>query len=211
MKSANVSVRPDLLPVFLKTVIQRDLFTPGSLNNGRPDDKLGLTPRERLGAFLVCVVGQFLDPDNAWTIASDPESQDGVVCCYEGEKQGDAIALEQVYIPRFETDELQRLIEQRVESKSSRGEQYSKGRHLVVFCSKDGQIDLAKVSEFLDTQNAFLSYWVIARVDSPKWNYLVATPKTSGDPCLAYKVSIADDFLSWEVDVLGRLTEKINE
>lgn len=205
MNSEILSVKPTLLPLFLKAVVRPSLLTLNAMRTGREWKRIKLRPREAVGLFLVFAVGQFIDPDNIWTVGSDPESQDGVVVCVNGEKEGDAVAVEQVYVPNLEIGEISDLIKRRIEQKTSLGSEYAKDRHLVIFCDKSGSLDLSKVSEFLEDQESFMSYWIIARVDAPNWNYLVATPKTSGDPRQAYKVRIKDDFSSWEVEVLGTI------
>lgn len=181
------------------------LLSPGAMRVGREWKHIKLRPRETVGLFLVFAVGQFIDQDNVWTIGSDPESQDGVVVCAGGEREGDAVAIEQVYVPSLETGEISDLILKRVEEKTLLGSEYAKGRHLVIFCDKSGGLDLAKVTDFLKDRESFLSYWIIARVEAPCWHYLVATPKTSGDPHRAYKVKIEDDFSKWDVEILGAI------
>lgn len=205
MRDQILTVKPDLLPLFLKTVVQASLLRPNSMRSGREWKNIKLRPREAVGLFLVFAVGQYLDPDNVWTVGSDPESQDGVVVCVQGEKEGDAVAVEQVYVPNLEAGEISDLVSRRIEQKSALGTEYAKDRHLVIFCDKSGSLDLSKISDFLENQESFLSYWVIARVDYPHWNYLVATPKTSGDPKMAYKVNIEDDFSSWNIEILGKI------
>jgi len=185
--------------------VRLSLLTPGAMRVGREWKHIKLRPRETVGLFLVFAVGQFIDQDNVWTIGSDPESQDGVVICVEGEREGDAVAVEQVYVPSLETGEISDLILNRVEEKTLLGSEYAKDRHLVIFCDKSGGLDLTKVTDFLKDRESFLSYWIIARVEAPRWHYLVATPKTSGDPQRAYKVNIEDDFSGWDVEILGAI------
>ncbi|MFZ3301647.1 MAG: hypothetical protein WA152_02975 [Microgenomates group bacterium] len=205
MNSEILSVKPTLLPLFLKAVVQPSLLTPNAMKSGREWKNIKLRPREAVGLFLVFAVGQFIDPDNTWTIGSDPESQDGVVVCVDGEKKGDAVAVEQVYVPNLEIGEISDLIKNRIEQKTALGIEYAKDRHLVIFCDKSGSLDLSKVSEFLENQESFMSYWIIARIDAQSWNYLVATPKTSGDPREAYRVKIENDFSDWNVEILSSI------
>lgn len=203
MKAEVLTVRPDQLHLFLKTVVQPSLMTSNAMREGREWKHIKLRPREVVGLFLVFAVGQFIDKDNTWTIGADPESQDGVVVCVAGDKEGDAVAVEQVYVPNLEAGEVSDLVSKRVEDKTLLGYEYAKDRHLVIFCDKSGSLDLTKIVDFLKNEESFLSYWVIARVDAPLWDYLVATPKTSGDPQCAYKVKIEDDFSDWNVEVFG--------
>ncbi|MDO8341422.1 MAG: hypothetical protein Q7T59_05625 [Candidatus Woesebacteria bacterium] len=175
------------------------------MKNGRKWKNIGLTPREAVGLFLVFTVGQYLDSENTWTIGSDPEEGDGGVICAKGEKEGDYFAVEQVYICSIEDGEISDLVEKMVELKSSRGNEYAKGRHLVVYCDKSGSLDLSQIKKYFNNQELFMSYWIIARVDAPLWNYLVVTPKTSSDPTFVYKVKLENDFSDWSVSVLGDL------
>lgn len=205
MKYEILSVRPSLLPQYLKKVVSICLLTKDQMRKGREFKNIGLRPREVVGAFLLFAVGQFLDPDNVWTIGSDPQILDGVICCVDGPKKGDYVALEQVYIPSFEKEDLSLLIKDRIDRKTAKGDDYSNGRHLVIYCDTNADLNLDDVSRYLEKQDKFYSYWIMARLDKPLWNFLVASPKTSGDPRLAYKVSFSEDFTNWSVEVMGRI------
>jgi hypothetical protein len=211
MAAQTLSVKPALIKTFLKLVVRPSLLTPNAMRVGREWKHIKLRPREAVGLFLVFAVGQFLDNENIWSIGSDPESGDGVVICVKGEKEGDAVAIEQVYVPSLVRGEISDLVSKMVEKKSAKGKEYARNRHLVIFCDKSGILDLAKVTIYLESQELFMSYWVIARVDFPHWNYLIAVPRTSGDPHVAYKVSIADNFSDWDVKVLGNLETLDND
>ncbi len=192
------------LKEFLHLIVRDILIHPNSLNSGKKFKNIGLTAREVLGLFLVCVVGNYIDR-GGWAIASDPDGYDGVIVCKSGDREGDAFGTEQVYIPNFETGDLTDLILDRITKKSSKGKEYGKDRHLIIFCNKLGLINHQKIKKSIMDNDIFYSYWIIGKCDPSKWIYFVASPKTISDPLMAYKVIIYDNFDGWAVKPLGRL------
>lgn len=191
------------LKQFLELVIKQILSTPGSLKKGSKWKNIGLSSRECLGLFLVCLAGRELTGDD-WTVASDPETDDGVVVCRTPPREGGAFATEQTYIPSFKQGDINSLVIEAIEAKSSRGPNYGKDRHLVVYCDKTGPLDLQAIKGGIALNNVFFSYWVIARMSPTNWEYLVANIKATVDIPRAFQVTIRDDFKGWEIKPLGR-------
>lgn len=189
---------------FLATIVRSILENPKSLNSSKKFKNIGLSAREVLGIFLVCSVANYID-NSGWTIASDPEGYDGVIISNSGKRNGDGFATEQVYIPSFESGNLTDLVIERIERKSSRGSEYGKNRHLIVYCNKSGFIDHQKIKKKIKENTVFLSYWIIGKNMPDKFSYFVASPKTISDPTMAYEVVISDSFDDVRVKVLGNL------
>lgn len=194
----------DDLKTFLRTVIKSILINPKSLDSGEKISKIGLNPREVLGLFIICAVGNYLYKAD-WTVASDPENYDGVVLSKSGHRAGEGFSTEQVYVPDFESGDLTDLVLDRISKKSSKGREYGKNRHLIIFCNKSGLLDYQKIKQSIADNEIFNSFWVIAKHSQNKWNYFVATLKTISDPLMAYEVKILDNFDDWEVKSLGKL------
>lgn len=189
---------------FLETIIKPILKSPGALLSNKKYKHIGLSPREVLGLFLICTVGRHISKED-WTIASDPENYDGVIVCQSGERKEEGFCVEQVYVPSFQTGNLTEAVLSSIEKKCSKGKEYGKNRHLIVFSDKDGSLDHQKIKAKISSKNIFYSYWVIGKMSRDKWQYLIISPKTISDPVMAYEVLIADDFKGWTVKNLGKI------
>lgn len=189
---------------YLKVVIEPIVRNPKRIRNGRKLKNIALLPREVLGLFLLCAVARHIDI-NDWTIGSDPEERDGVVICQSGLREGEAFAVEQVYIPNTLEGNLTQLVICSIVSKSSKGSQYGKDRHLIVLCDKKGDLDHQVIKKSVASNNIFNSYWIIGKSDSLKFEYFVFSPKTKTDPIAAYLVLINKDFNDWKVNTLGEI------
>lgn len=190
---------------YLKIVIQPILKNPIRLRVGRKLKIIGLLPREIVGLFLVCVVGRYIAPNEDWTLSSDPDGRDGIIICQSGPREGDGFATEQVYIPPHTSGDLTQRVLSAIARKSSKGKEYGKERHLIIYCDKHGEIDHQKIKKEIASNNIFYSYWLIGKKSPDKWIYFVASPKTISDPVMAYEVTINDDFRSWSVKFLGKI------
>lgn len=192
------------LKQFLELVIKPILCTPGTLKKSKKWKNIGLSSRECLGLFLVCIAGRELTGDD-WTIASDPETDDGVVVCRTPPRDGDTFATEQTYVPSFSQGEINELVLNAIKAKSSRGKNYGEERHLIVYCDKAGHLDLQLIKQNISSNNIFFSFWVIARMSLSNWEYIVANIKGMEDVPRAFKVTISNDFKDWNIVSLGRL------
>lgn len=188
----------------LEKIVKPILKTPRALLSNRKYKNIGLSPREFFGLFLICLVGRFISKED-WSISSDPEGYDGVVVCRSGKREGEGFAVEQVYVPGFKQGDLTELVLSSIEDKCSKGKEYGKGRHLIVFCDKNGPLDHQLIKSKIATKTEFYSYWIIGKMDKDRWEYLILSPKTVTDPVMAYKITINDDFRSWKINLLGRL------
>lgn len=189
---------------YLHTVIKPILETPGSLKSARELKNIGLRPRELVGLFLICVVGRHISKQD-WTISSDPDRGDGVIICNDKRREGEGFAVEQVYIPSFSTESLTEAAISAISEKSSKGKEYGKKRHLVVFCDKHDRLDYTKIKENIASNDIFTSYWIVGKYSQKDFVYLVITLKATSDPPRAYAVRISRDFRSWGVEELGRV------
>lgn len=190
---------------YLYIVIQKCLVTPNMLRNGRPLKHIGLLPREVVGLFFVCAVGRYITRED-WTLASDPDGQDGVILCKSGNREGEGFATEQVYIPsHLDGDLTQLVLDSIFKNKAIKGEEYGKSRHLIIFCDKNGSLDHQKIKKELISNNIFLSFWIVAKFSEQEWTYFVVATKTVTDPLRAYEVTILDNFRDWKVKSLGRI------
>lgn len=207
MKHKITTVKPEGLKEWLKLVIKPILQNYSSVINGRDLPYLKLRPREVLGAFVLCVVGQFLEQDkrNVWTIASDADTQDGTVICDSGPRAGEGLKLEQVYIPAIGYRDITNTIINAINKKNSIGKQYGEQRHLIVLCDKSGNVDLIRIRKSIENNQSFLSYWLIYRIEPPHWHYMVISLWATSDPPLLYKVSLNSNFDDWEVELIGKI------
>jgi hypothetical protein len=174
------------------------------LRSSKKYKHIKLSPREVLGLFLVCTVGRFISGED-WTISSDPDNYDGAIVCRSGKREGEGFAVEQVYVPSFKSGNLTKLVLSSIEKKESKGKEYGKDRHLIVFCDKKGPLDNQRIKAEIATSNIFYSYWVIGKMSKNKWKYLIISPKTISDPVMAYAVTIIDSFKDWRVEALGKI------
>jgi hypothetical protein len=189
---------------FLITIIKPILEHPGELKKSKKWKNIGLSSRELLGLFLVCLAGQELTGED-WTISSDPETDDGVVVCRTPPREGVAFATEQVYIPSFKEGDINSLVLGAIKDKSSHGTNYGKDRHLIVYCDKSGSLNLQTIKEGIKSNNIFSSFWTIARMSTENWEFLVVNIKSSGDPTMGFQISINKNFDGWEIKSLGKL------
>lgn len=183
------------LTQFLELVIKPILSNPGSLKKSKKWKNIGLSSRECLGLFLICIAGRELTKED-WTISSDPETDDGVVVCRTPPREGDAFATEQTYVPSFKQGDINELVLEAIQAKSSHGTNYGKDRHLIVYCDKTGSLDLQRIKKEIASNNIFSSFWTIARMSPNNWEFLVANVKGTSDKPRAFKISIHGDFKS---------------
>ena len=207
MRQKITTVKPDGLKDWLKLVIKPSLQNYSSIISGRDIPYIKLRPREALGAFILCAVGNYLEIDkrNIWTIASDAEGQDGTIICDSGPRVGEGFKLEQVYVPAMKNGDITDAIVDAINKKNSIGDQYAEQRHLVVLCDKSGDVDLLKLRSHIQNNQRFLSYWLMFRVDPPHWHYMVISLWATSDPPLVYKVTFSDDYENWEVNIVGKI------
>jgi hypothetical protein len=192
------------LNFFLEYVLQPIFKDSAKIKTGREIKPLKLRPRELMGNFLVSTVAIELT-HLQWTISTDPESGDGSIYCMEGKREGEGFNTEHVYIPTSQDRNLTDAVIKAINKKISKGVEYGKNRHLVVFVDNHGTFDHQIIKDTLKEDSTFLSCWVYAKYDPIKWKYIMMTVKSVTDPLAAYEISINDDFKAWNVKVLGRI------
>ncbi|KKU28807.1 MAG: hypothetical protein UX42_C0007G0022 [Microgenomates group bacterium GW2011_GWC1_46_20] len=192
------------LKQFLKLVIKPILNNPDSLRKSKKWKNIGLSSRECLGLFLICIAGRELTGED-WTISSDPETDDGIVVCRTPPREGEAFATEQTYVPSFTPGYIDDLVLEAIKVKSSRGSDYGKDRHLIIYCGKAGSLDLQLIKREIASNDIFSSFWVIARMSPKKWEFIVSNIKGTSDEPTAFQIIIHSDFKDWGIKSLGRL------
>lgn len=199
---------------YLEKQIQPILKNPSYIKNGRPFTNIKLRPREILGAFLVCILIRHLS-NQEWTIARDPEDGDGVIICMDQSRLHEGAFLEQVYVPRVKkenlsTSKIVNKIQLEVQKKHSKGQNYIKNRHLVIFLDVEGSFDHQKIKSYIDNlKPSFDSYWLFANYKKPgeTFNYIMflLRAESEKDEPSAYSVKLGQDFRSWKIERMGKI------
>ena len=194
---------------YLENVIQRIIRNPDSLKSGKRFTNIKLTPREILGAFLICVVVKLISNQD-WTLARDTENGDGlIVRLKKNGKYSDVIPLEQVYVRLrsnngFHKSAIIKNIETQIWKKANKGKEYAKNRHLIIFLDVEGELDITSLKTCVEKINdRFDSYWLFAPGDG--LDYLVFLVKAERDQPAAYRVNIDKSFRQWEVGKIGSI------
>lgn len=192
---------------YLENVIQAILKQPDSLKSGKRFTNIKLTPREILGAFLICVVVKYISKQD-WTLARDIQIGDGIIWCRDKDRYGDVILLEQVYVrirPKGSNFiEIAEKIKNQIQRKIDKGKEYAKNRHLIVFLDVEGEFAPRIVKSFINTvHERFESYWLFAPGDG--LDYSVFLLKAERDNAAVYKVVLDKSFRLWTVEKLGRI------
>lgn len=189
---------------YLEKVIQVILKRPDSLKSGKRFTNIKLTPREILGAFLICVVVKYISRQD-WTLARDIQIGDGIIWCRDKNRYGDVILLEQVYVrirPKGSNlIEIAEKIKNQIQRKVDKGKEYAKNRHLIVFLDVEGEFAPGILRSFINNvHERFESYWLFAPGDG--LDYSVFLLKAEKDNPAMYKVTINNDFRGWRVERL---------
>ena len=172
---------------------------PTSLRRGRPFKTFKMLPRELLGNWLVCAVGNFERGTDDLKICNDPFGGDGVILDITA---GSHLVTEHVYVPppRVATD-LEGLIIGAVNHKGKRGKAYARGKVLIVFSEARGKWFPNKVARRLHGIHGFEDVWVVHRGNVPlnEFGYSAALLDLSDGEAPAWEVQIRDDFCDWHV------------
>lgn len=195
------------LEKYLKECIQKIIRFPESLKSGKRFVNIKLTPREILGAFLICLVVRYISQQD-WTLARDTQGGDGILWCRDKDRYSEVILLEQVYVrlrPKgFNALEIANKINEQIQKKIKKGKEYAKNRHLIVFLDVEGVLDHKKIKKYVENINErFDSYWLFTPGNN--LDYFVFLLKAANDQSAAYKVVINNDFRSWIVKKIGNL------
>lgn len=158
-------------------------------------------PRELLANWLLCAVGCDARGKEALVIAEDPLGGDGLIIDKETDEK---MFTEHVYVPpQAETDLGARVIEA-LEHKVKKGEEYAKGRTLIIFSDATGVWYPNRVARQIAGTHKFEGVWMIAldaaAVAEGQYAYNVTELDVDGGDAPISRVTIADDFSSWTVE-----------
>jgi hypothetical protein len=182
--------------------MERHIKDPRFLRVGRAFSNFNLRPREVLANWLLCVVGNHENGNDALTFADDPTGGDGVIL---NRGDGRFMMTEHVFIPppRAETAEtVEDLILQKIEHKMAKGATYAHGKHLIVFSEAVGWWYPNRVGRRIERAHGFASVWVVGleRGDESGYAYWVSMPVPAPRNSPSWKVSINAAFTGWQVE-----------
>lgn len=196
------------LESYFEKFIQSIIRNPDSLKSGRKFTNIKLTPRETLGAFLICAVVKFISKQD-WTLARDTDYGDGILIqLKKNRRYSKAISLEQVYVrlrPKvFSRTDIAESINRELLKKVNKGKEYAKNRHLIIFLDVEGELDVAVIKNYVkNISDRFDSYWLFAPTDGI--DYLVFLLRAKRDQPAIYKVLLSKSFRRWTVEKIGRI------
>ena len=181
--------------------LERYVKAPQFLYSGRAFRNFGLLPREVLGNWMICAVGNFEDSTALLTFGTDPMGGDGIVV---NKKDGDVFFTEHVFIPRAAstaTTTVEDLMCASVDHKAKKGAAYARGRHLVIFSEATGLWYPSRAARRIAGTHAFTSVWAlhIDRGDDVEYVYSVTLLDAAREQAPVWKVVIGGDFKSWRV------------
>jgi hypothetical protein len=174
-----------------------------SLQVQRDFKSIGLRPRELLANWLLCATFCFLRGDEGLAMSGDPLSGDGAIFNIE---TGNAMLIEQVYIPSATDGDFDSLALQAFEKKAKLGKPYAENRTLVIFSEVTGSWQPNRLAREIQNTHEFDAVWVVHldqnAVVEGQYAYFVVALDTSMGNAPVYRVSIGEDFRSWSVDTV---------
>lgn len=196
-------LRPDQKIVKDFSVVLKDMKpmveNPKYLRNGREIPNFTLLPREAWGNWLLCVVLRHIHGE-AVTFAED-KAGDGILIDKVSEV---CFPIEHVSVldvpskkPKLAGDQ---LIINAVLNKASRGEEYARGKMLLVFFEGVGMFTRQKIRENIRYKHAFRKVYSVGFVTSDHRGYCYIVTEYNNDHSLSFTVTIAPDFNSWRID-----------
>ncbi len=188
------------LKVVLKD-IERHVKNPDFLRKGREFSNFSLRPREVLANWLLCTVGNWESGNDNLTFSNDPTGGDGIVF---NRKDGAAILTEHVFVPEPKDKNaasVEQLIVKAVEHKEKKGEQYAKGKDLVVFSEAVGLWYPNRATRRIAGTHHFNSVRVVhlEKSDKKEYVYCVSLLDIRNGNAPSWKVFINYDFTAWTV------------
>lgn len=131
------------------------------LYGGKKPGNFGLLPREILGNWLMCAVGNALNSKAAWTFCDGPD-RDGILIDRNTDSQ---MATEHVFVPKFQKQSqktAEDLIIDAITHKQAKGKAYAEGMHLIVFCDGiGGPWHPNRVGKAIAGTHDFASVWAV--------------------------------------------------
>ena len=164
----------------------------------------GARSRELLGNWLLCVAINSITTPERLTFCSDPTGGDGII--YDTETE-EAWLTEHVMVPTVPGDDPAQDLEQEILNtighKHSRGQEYAAGKTLVVFLNRGGPPWKPNVvARQLPDPLLFEAAWVVGLqgVNEGQYSYNVTRLDVRQGNAPAWRVHIAQDFSSWNVE-----------
>ncbi len=177
---------------------------PKNLWNGRDISNFFLRPREAWANWLLCAVLQKLFGGHV-TFADDEEGDGLMVDRGTGEyfHTEHVCALEIPNAPALPSGE-QRVIDA-IEHKIRKGEEYARGKWLVVFFDGAGEYFRNKIREAIKGRHNFVAVYCIGLLTSGPDGYSYAVTEfrdSLGDRSITYRVDINSNFDGWRITLL---------
>lgn len=181
------------------------------LITGRDFTNFSLRPREALGNWLICAVGNF----NGYnlTFQEDPTGGDGII--FNRETKGGTYTEHVSAINNLPNTKLIKssddFILEKIQDKIDKGKAYNdkyKNKLLIVFIEGMGNFHPLKIAREINGKHNFSSVWVftLEEANDKEYQYVVIQLSTYLSNPLIYKVHIANNFDSSEVEVKKVIT-----
>ena len=167
--------------------------------SGREFPNFSLRPREVWSLWLLCVVLHNVRHEDI-TFGEDDES-DGILV---DPRSGEWIKVENVSAMDFPADEplpkgTDRIVTA-IETKSKKGDEYAKGKILIVFFDGSGEWYRNKVRESIKGKHNFERVYLIGLLtDKGGTEYSYSITDLLENDSITYKVQINPDFTDWTV------------
>lgn len=162
--------------------------------------------RELLGNWLLCVVANYFSAPERFIFCSDPTGGDGII--YDTETK-ETWLTEHVMVPTIPGAIAAQDIEQEILGmimhKYQRGQEYAAGKTLVVFLNRKGSPWKPNVvARKLPAPLLFEAVWVVGLqiVQNDEYFYNITRLDLREGNAPAWRVHIAQDFLSYKVEVV---------
>jgi len=190
---------------FLKYKIQPLVENTEEMLHGQNVVQILQRPRELLGNFLISVL-ESAGTGFKYTIASDPDEQDGIILNISDGHDGEYLWMEHVFVPEFipglPTEAILNAIHSKVGKYGN-----SKNLSLVVFSDKEGVVDNAMIrNQIRETPNYEYNCTYVIGHNSLYYNEYGIARIT--DKLRLYTVKINESWDDWAVDFVGVVDEK---
>lgn len=174
---------------------------PRFLRVGREIENFRLRPREVLANWLLCVVGNFQNGNDQLTFAEDPTGGDGVIL---NKRSEEFMLTEHVFIPEPKTGDTKTVEDYMVmalEHKIKKGENYARGKHLIIFSEAIGRWYPNRVAKRIVGTHSFASVWAVAlqNGDENGYYYSVAQLVIDNANAPSWRVEIPFNFNDYHV------------
>lgn len=171
------------------------------LQTGKPSKLFGnLRSREILGNWLLCVVLNFEDQSNRYSLSTDPVGGDGII---HDSIEKRAYRTEHTTLPRYnnENHDIELLILKAIEKKQLKGgNAYASGKTLVVFVNTSGgKWHPNRIAKNLPQPLDFESVFILGLQVVINNEYIYAVTSIDEDMCPIWHIRIKEDFSNWEV------------